>query len=192
MKNELKITIVGTSAGDVEKIKPSFALMCSNKFAVEAIASLPEAYNVTPTGKRFCIAVPSGDCLKVVLAANSIASYLQLPMGGALAVITESENWKTLLPSYLEAEAAAKTAAAALAAARGAIKYYGNVEKDPDSGEFTFPAGTPEFMRAKFIAANDSAKAAREHFADEKKKLDRVVWSFMRESVERFFTAIQQ
>lgn len=192
-KAELRIFFCGARKGDVSKMSPICGLALNTDTALDYIAKLPEAYNITPNGKRFVVDVPCGTPLAVVLASRSVANWCGgARYRGALKVIHENARFIERLPVYLEAEANKKATAAALAATRGAIAYWGKVEKDPDTGSWTYPSGCPEYLARRWLDEKKEADAAAERFTDERKALDKIVMGLLRPAIESYFTAEQK
>lgn len=172
---------------------PICGLALNTDTALDTIARMPEAYNITPNGKRFVVDVPCGTPLAVVLASRSIANWCGgAKYRGALKVIHENARFQEKLPVYLEAEATKKATAGALAATRGAIAYWGKIQKDPDTDAWVFPSGCPEYMSTRWLKEKKEADGAAERFAEERKALDKIVMDLLRPAIESYFTATEQ
>lgn len=185
-ENEIKLVFVGAKAGLVEKLIPDCALQVGDKLALDIVRTKLAAYTPTKNGKRFDIAVPSGNLFNVLMAANQIAQWCKADAAGALKVILENAQWVENLPNYFNAVAAADVAKADFSSVKKAISYYGKIIM---AGELTqLPENAPESLQNKFWEKRDALKGTQEEVAYWRKFLTNIAYGLLRPSIERYFS----
>lgn len=188
-KKELKLKFVGCNRGAVSKIVPQCALQVGGELALDVIAKMECAYNVSKQGKSFAVEVPSGDLFKILLAANSLANWTDSTPAGALKVILENAKWVESLPLYFDAVKIAESRKAEYKAINARVTYYGRIETV--DGEVKYPGGCSEELVNQHKAAKRLCESAAETVSEARKECLKVAVGLLRPSIEKFFTAVK-